>query len=193
LQALGLDVATIHEVLLYGNAEKATYTKNDAPGAGEYARWSRHVRRLTEVLVPRDWERINPDNQPTLVHPDRQRCLVVTSGSSATGIVYATPTTKNPKGRTIRDAVKGNAALALLSPQDIEPALASLRETWMLLTHINIDGQIQAEVSLPSAMEGEQITAWEQRILIPTLNPSSGPEDRGQEEPPDYDFSVVRK
>jgi hypothetical protein len=194
LRQLGLNVQLIHEVLLFGNAEAATYTAFDAPGAGEYARWSREVRRATELLHDDGWKRINPDNQPTLVHPSNQWCLVVTSGSSGTGVPYAVPTTKNPKGRSIREAVLENAELSLYRPQEIEPALAGLRETWMLVTFINIDDQIQSEVSLPCEMEGDQITAWRDRILIPTIDPSGGPEDQGgEEEPPSYDFPVVRK
>jgi hypothetical protein len=194
LKQLGLDVPLIHEVLLYGNAEAATYTNFDATGAGEYARWSRHCRRLSELLVPADWDRINPDNQPTLVHPSKEWCLVVTSGSSGTGVKYVTPTTKNPKGRSIREAVGRNAELALFDPQDMEPVLAGLHETWMLMTYVDINGHIWSEVSLPSEMEGDQITAWEQRILIPTIDPSAGPETQGgEEEPPSYDFDIVRK
>jgi hypothetical protein len=194
LKQLGLDVPLIHEVLLYGNAEAATYTNFDAPGAGEYARWTRECRRLSELLVPAGWERMNPDNQPTLVHPSNEWCLVVTSGSSGTGVRYATPTTKNPKGRSIRAAVMDNSELVLLRPQDVTPALAGLRETWMLMTNVDINGHIWSEVSLPSEMEGDQITAWEQRILITTIDPSSGPQVHdGEEEPPSYDFDIVRK
>lgn len=194
LKQLGLDVPMIHEVLLYGHAEAATYTTFDPPGAGEYARWSREVRRITELLVLDDWIRINPDNQPTIVHPTKKWCLVVTSGSSGTGVRYATPTTKNPKGRSIREAVMENAELALLSPQDVHAALASLRETWMLMTFVDINDRIYSEVSLPREMLGDQITAWEHRILIPTIDPFPGPEVQGgEEEPPSYDFNIVRK
>lgn len=194
LKQLGLDVPLVHEVLLYGNAEAATYTNFDAPGAGEYARWSREARRLSELLAPEGWERLNPDNQPTLVHPSNEWCLVVTSGSAGTGVKYATPTTKNPKGRSIREAVMANSEVALLLPQDLKPALAGLRETWMLLTFVDINRHIWSEISLPSEMEGDQITAWEHRILIPALDPSTGPQVQGgEEEPPSYDFEVVRK
>jgi hypothetical protein len=192
LHELGLDVQTIHAALLFADAERATYTEFDAPGAGEYARWSRHVRHLSESLIPRSWFRINPDNQPTLVSPNRDHCLVVTSGNGSTGKPYATPSTRNPKGRSIREAVSENADLALLRPQDADPTLAGLRETWMLLTFVDLEGRIQSEVSLPTAMEGEFISEWQHRILLPFLDPSE-PSRRDDEEPPEYEFSVVRK
>jgi hypothetical protein len=197
LQSLGLDVPLIRDVLLYGHAEAATYTEFDAPGAGEYARWSRHVRRLSEILVPASWQRINFDNQPTLIHPSNKWCLIVASGSSGTGVLYTVPTTKNPKGRTIRDAVSDNVELAtvsLFAPQELDPKLAGLRKTWMLLTHLNIHDQIQSEVSLPCEMGGEYITAWQERIILPTIDPSDGSYGTGgEEEPPSYDFDIVRK
>jgi hypothetical protein len=192
LKQLGLDVQDLHEVLLYGAAEANTYTENDAKGAGEHARWSRHVRRASELYVPRGWQRIDPDCQPTLVHPSNKWCLVVSSGNNATGIAYARPTTKNPKGRSIRRAVEGNAELALYQPHDIEPALEGLRQTWMLMTYVNVEDEIQAEVSLPREMEGEYITDWTDRVLLPTIDPT-GILGSGEEEPPSYDFSIVRK
>lgn len=192
LKQLGLDVQDIHEVLLYGAAEANTYTAYDAKGAGEHARWSRHVRRASELYVPRGWQRIDPDCQPTLVHPGNKWCLVVSSGNNATGVAYATPTTKNPKGRSIRRAVEGNAELALYQPEEIEPALAGLRETWMLMTYVNIEDEIQTEVSLPKEMEGEYISDWTHRILLPTIDPTDTP-GSGEEEPPSYDFTIARK
>jgi hypothetical protein len=196
LSQLGLDVPTIHDILLYGNAEAATYTDFDAPGAGEYARWSRHIRRASEILVPRGWARINPDNQPTLVHPKANWCFIVASGSPGTGVPYADPTTKNPKGRTFQQAVQDNVELALIQLAEMRPELAGLRETWVLLTQVNIHGEIQSEFSMPKNMDGEFISDWEHRILIPRIDPGAGPEGgagEGGEEPPSYDFDIARK
>lgn len=195
LSQLGLDVPTIHEILLYGNAEAATYTEFDAPGSSEVARWSRHVRRASEIFVPAGWKRINPDNQPTLVHPSTRWCLIVASGNSYTGVRYGRSTTKNPKGRTFRQAVQDNADLALFTLADLKPELAGLRETWVLLTYVNIDGEIQSEVSQPQEMDGEFITDWQHRILIPKIDPGAAPDgaDQGGEEPPSYDFDIARK
>ena len=116
----------------------------------------------------------------------------MSSGNNATGVAYAMPTTKNPKGRSIRRAVEGNAELALYQPQDIEPALAGLRETWMLMTYVNVEDEIQSEVSLPKEMEGEYISDWTDRILLPAIDPNGAP-GSGEEEPPSYDFTIVRK
>jgi hypothetical protein len=194
LNELGLDYATIREALLYGAAEKATYTEYDAPGTGEHARWSRHVRSLTQSYVPQGWKRINPDCQPTLVHPSRKWCLVVTSGDRGTGNANARPTTNNPKGRSIRNAVAENAEFALFTVQEIEPDLEGLRQTWLLMYYVNLDGEVQAEVSLPREMSGNYISDYVDRILLPNTNPSDGlPYGLGNEEPPDYDFAIVRK
>lgn len=191
LEGLGLDVPTIHDVLLYGQAERDTYTDFDARGAGEYARWSRQVRRLSEKYVPRGWTRINPDNQPTIVHPSNRHCVVVAGGNSLTGIRFGNPTTKNPRGRTFRDAVGGNAVLFDL--EDIEPVLGGLKETWILLTFASPDGKLYSEVSLPNGMTGDYISGWQERILVPPFDPQGGIHNAGEEEPPSYDFAISRK
>ncbi len=193
LAELGLTVEQVHDTLLYGAAEKATYTDLDAPGAGEYARWSRHVRRMSETLAQQGWERINPDHQPTIVHPSHEHALVITGGNSGTGLAYANPTNKNPKGRSIRNAVTGNKESVLFRPQDVQPVLGGLRQTWVLLTYIGDRGQLRAEVSLPGDMTGEQITKWIHRIILPEIDPTVGADMESEEEPPSYDFKVVRK
>ncbi|ABH00276.1 MULTISPECIES: hypothetical protein [Rhodococcus] len=194
LAELDIDVSTIHEVLLYGDAERMTYTALDANGAGEMARWSRHVRRLSEMLIPKGWTRVDYWNQPTLVHPSGSRCLIVTSGDGFTGTDYGVPSTKNPKGRTVRDAVEKNAQFALMSRDEVDPAFASFRETWMLLTNAHPDGQLYAEVSQPIDMEGDQISKWSYRLLISPIDPSASPEEQGNDDTgADYDFSVTRK
>lgn len=192
LSALGLDVPTIHDVLLYGQAERATYTNFDARGAGEYARWDRHVQRLSESYVARGWTRIDPDNQPTIVHPSNKHCVVVASGNAFTGGRFGTPTTKNPRGRSFQEAVGSNAVLMDL--QDVEPVLEGLHETWVLLTFASSDGKLYSEVSLPSNMTGNYITAWKYRILIPQINPQGPLAEHNEEEGlPSYDFKIARK
>lgn len=191
LEALGLDVESIEGAVLYGHAERATYTEFDAPGAGEYARWTRQIRRLSEVYVPQGWTRINPDNQPTLVHPKNRHSLIVASGNSFTGTRFGMPSTKNPRGRSVKNAVENN--VALLDFADIDPVFGGLRETWMLLTFLSPDGQIYSEVSLPHSMNGDFITGWRHRLIIPPIDPQGIYIEDRQEEPPSYDFAIARK
>jgi hypothetical protein len=197
LEWLGITVEQIHEVLAYGEAERRTYTAFDAKSVPEAARWSRHVRRASEIFVPLGWERIDPMGQPTLVTPDKSRWLLVASGDPSTGWARYNPTTKNPKGRTIREAVEANAQGAI-AVEDIDPAWAGAKETWVLLTAPGLD-TIRSEISFPEEMNGEFITKWTHRAIIPPFNKNQPPplgrsQGRGpQENPPQYDVDVRRR
>lgn len=193
LSDLGLDVASLTDVLLYGNAEQATYTNFDSRGAGGTAAWSRRARRLSEIYTPQGWQRIDPDGQPTLVHPDGKHCVITAAGNHFTGTSWGTPTTKNPRGKTFRDAVDNN--LSLFAEDEVTPDLSDIRETWVLLSFRSGDGRIYAELSLPDNMVGNHISSWYTRILLPTIDPGT-PDAFGsgnEDEPPNYDFAVTRK
>jgi hypothetical protein len=192
LAQLGLRVEHIRDALLYGAAERATYSALDANGIGEAARWSRHVRRMSEVLLADGWTRLEIDNQPTLIHPGKKWSLVVASGTGGTGDPNYRPTTKNPKGRSIREAVRANSELALFTPQSVVPDLDGLRETWILLTYAS-DSLLRAEVSLPEEMRGEFVSRWTHRIILPSIDLGGDDDEGEQEEPPDYDFVVPRR
>src|SRR6266536_1919648 len=168
LQDLDLTWPEIENVLLYGHAERATYTEHDAPSVGEAARWSRNIQRMSGFLTARGWTRINPMNQPTLIHPSNGWSLIICSGDGATGTAYANPRNRNEKGRSIREAVVDANQTALFLPQDARPELAGLKLTWILLYNHRGD-KIYSEVSLPIEMEGDFITKWQTRILMPVI------------------------
>ena len=193
LLALGLSWPVIEEALRYGEAEKRTYTENDPRGAGEYARWSRHVRRMSEHLRADGWSRRDDMNQPMLIHPDNQWSLVVCSGNAYTGTTFGSPSTKNPKGRSIRSAVKNNDP-ALWRVEELDATIEGLSRTWMLLVSAREDG-IFSEVSLPLEMEGDFITKWIDRILLPVIDLSQPtvPPANEDEDGEGYEFSVQPK
>lgn len=168
LLALGLSWPAIERALRSGEAERRTYTENDPRGAGEYARWARHVRRMSETLRSEGWERRDDLNQPTLIHPGYEWSLIVCSGNAYTGVTYGSPSTKNPKGRSIRKAVENNDPV-LWKIADLDPALTGLARTWMLLVSARED-KIFSEVSLPVEMQGDFITDWIDRILLPPVD-----------------------
>ena len=193
LAELGLDVPSLIDVLLYGNAEQSTYTAFDSRGAGGTAGWSRRARRLSEIFTLKGWQRLDPDGQPTLVHPSGGHCLITATGNVFTGVPYETPSTKNPRGKTFRVAIDNN--LTLFDEEDAALDVSKIRETWVLLAHLADDGKLRSEVSLPDSMTGSQISSWRTRILLPTIDPGS-PDSLGtgdENEPPNYDFAVTRK
>ncbi len=192
LEDLGLDVQTIHDALLYAYAERSTYTELDAPGVRGTAFWSRTGRRLAEIYTPKGWIRIQPYNQPTIVHPTKKHCLVVASGDVHTGSVTGKkPSTKNPRGKSFREAIDSNAVLMEL--QDVDETLEGITKTWVLLYLVTDDGKIYSEVSLPSNMTGDFISDWEPRILIPVLDLQDVSTSDPESEKPDYDFKIERK
>ena len=193
LAELDLDVPSLIDVLLYGNAEQSTYTAFDSRGASGTAGWSRRARRLSEIYTSKGWQRLDPDGQPTLVHPGGKHCLITATGNVFTGVPYGTPSTKNPRGKTFRVAIDNN--LTLFDEEEAALDESKIRETWVLLAHLDGDGKLRSEVSLPDSMTGSRISSWHTRILLPAIDlGSSDSLSTGDEnEPPSYDFAVSRK
>lgn len=193
LEALGLDWPSLQDVLLYANAERATYTEYDAPGGSGMAGWSRQNRRLAEIYVPQGWQRITPSGQPTIVHPSGKYGVIAAAGDHRTGQPWGRPSTKNPRGTTFHDAVDDNVLVLFDMPNDDADILRDVRETWVLLSFSSGDGVIYSELSLPSSMSANYIDDWHTRVLLPAIEPGAEPRERDQDEPPNYDFAVTRK
>ncbi|QNE18696.1 hypothetical protein F1D05_13230 [Kribbella qitaiheensis] len=174
LTKLGLDVETIHKVLRQADAEAATCTKLDPPYMGGSLRHGRTVRFLREELLPRDWDYDNPRNQCRIISPAGDFAVVASSGDAATGNERMKPTTKNPKGITIFEAVATNQLTFDLG-SDFEPERKTPELlTWLLLYWFD-DGEIRSELSLPRSMEGSYINDWDVRIIFPSVPRDPGP------------------
>jgi hypothetical protein len=111
-----------------------------------------------------------------------------------------TPTTKYPKGYATAQAVDTNGQLRFdfdEVPVETPPASDELT-TWFLLYQLDGD-VIRAEISLPSAMDGDRISEWEERIILPTFSMNPEPdaerpgEDDDSDEQGDYNVEVNRR
>lgn len=175
LTDLGLEVELLHKVLRQADAEAATCTKLDPPYLGGTVRHGRTVRFLREALVPMDWDWDNPRNQCRTINPTGDFAVVVSSGDAATGNEHARPTTKNPKGITILDAVATNQ-LAFDLGSDFEPERKPQDLlTWLFLYWFD-DDEIRSEISLPRSMEGSYIDDWDVRIILPAVPRDPSPQ-----------------
>src|SRR5688572_27925461 len=88
LAALGLDLEMLTEAVLEGEESRDGCTENDPPGAGGYFSYSRTVRRLREILIPRGWKRATDVNFPLVVSPNGKIAIAVSLGDDGTGVRY---------------------------------------------------------------------------------------------------------
>jgi len=171
LAALGLTVKIVSRAIQHAEAEASTCTAFDPPVMGGFMRYGRTVRFLREDLVPLGWDYDNPRNLCRTINPGREFAIVSTSGDEATGNPVVTPTTKYPKGYATVLAVETNGQLGFdFSDMGIDDSSADEESlaTWFLLYHVN-DDEIRSEISLPSAMEGGNISDWQERIILPVI------------------------
>lgn len=172
LTALGLTVEIVERAIRRAEAEAATCTALDPPMMAGFMRYGRTIRFLREDLIPLGWDYDNPRNFCRTINPARDFAIVATSGDEATGNPMLIPTTKYPKGYATVQAVDTNGQLGFdfgdLGVDEV-PTGEERLVTWFLLYHA--DGEeIRAEISLPSAMDGGNISDWEERIILPVFS-----------------------
>jgi hypothetical protein len=168
-----LDLELLTESAAAGEAERASCTENDPPGAGGYFSYARTTRRLLEILIPRGWKRRMDRNFPLIVSPSRKIAITVSTGDDGTGVRGRPVKTKYAKGAATQDAIKNNQQLALIGfereDQSIEQDLPKW-VTWLLLRR-RCRNTLYWELSLPMYMEEDQpISRWTRRIILPPIS-----------------------
>lgn len=203
LSELSLEPSTLRDALLRADAASANSTPFHPTSFEGYTRWAELVSSVRETLTARGWTFDDPRNLPRAISPDGQLALLVSSGDEFTGLAYAPsgyPSTKNPKGATVSQAVEVNEQLAFdLGPgftAGRRPATADELVTWVLLYHYGPE-VISAEISRPIAMTGQQISEWAERILLPNVPRDPGFQWPATQDNPDdgdlYDVQLTRR
>ena len=114
LDQIGLSISVVHPAVDAGHLARVSCTENDAlfiPGT--YA-WGSTLRRLRELLLPKDWHPLNIGSYSLTVSDKHQTILVVESGDDATGLDYPNnPSTNSKKGAYTALSVARSAALQM--------------------------------------------------------------------------------
>jgi hypothetical protein len=173
LHALGLSVADLHQAIEDGYGAAASCTDNDPRALPGVLAWGKGIGSLRDLLAPRGWTADRAAGYERAVHPSNTHALALAAGTSQTGLEGLAPRTRNPKGRATSDAVRCNAQLVLgietnaFAGAGVQSSVDAQRETWLLLHYYDKDKQeIRIELSLPLEMQGKQITAWRERIVL---------------------------
>ena len=176
LAELNLDALIFAQAIQRGQAIAAGYTPNHPAICRGISQWGEIVAAVREQLVPRGWTRIDEDNLPLTVNPNRTIALSVSTGDENTGIEDANPSTRSTKGPRTADAVIVNALqLNLfgnvpLKPEELKESNGVM--TWILLFHRDVTAQeTRFELSRPVKMDSDgHVEVWVERILFPALS-----------------------
>ena len=104
----------------------------------------------------------------------------------------------SPKGpRTVEAVAANQLCLDLRMPADepspIQDSDSHLRETWLLLIHLD-NAEVRSELSLPSSLDADdRVTGWRERILLPAIDFNPDQIDRPVDDNPDIDIDVRRR
>lgn len=171
LAEIGVAMEALQRALADGHAKRIATSPNNAPQMpGTYA-WAQTLCTLRDELLPREWRKADPSNFSLTINDARKINIVVESGDKFTRRAHASPRTKSLKGLYIEAAALRNRLETDMFPETVAEELrriAALLEyqTYILLVHITDDLYV-AELSLPDAVEGNQIVSWKERIFIP--------------------------
>jgi len=177
LKELGLNIETLQEALEAGLAERNACTTNDPPGFGGLVAWGRTVRRLRELLIPRDWRRTNSKRLAAVVSPEGTVVIAVSTGDERTGLDGASPQTRYEKGPAWVAAVEENNEqldLPGMTPEDDyeddQNDERLNRVTWVLMFYVDRN-ETRCELSMPRDMSPDgKLDAWVERILLPAIS-----------------------
>jgi hypothetical protein len=139
--------------------------------------WGKTVGFLRDGLDR--WTKATDNGYETTVRADLKMAIAVAGGNGATGRPGVPPSTRTPKGAmTIQAIEANNGQQRVLEMFELErsfppPPAISDTQTWILLFYIDRTRdkeEIRLELSLPVGMDANrQVTAWEDRIILPPL------------------------
>lgn len=171
LARLRLSVDCLAEARGLAQADVDQCTDLDPPGFRGAVRTARTMRYLREALIPLGWTPDDSGNQPSVVSPDGRIGIVCTSGDLATGLDYARPKTKYPKGEVTQRRVRANRQLSLFDTEaaDSEVVAGEERTTWLLL-QCPAGDTVRAELSCPDGFDNTgRVDSWSERLILPDL------------------------
>lgn len=144
------------------------------------------------MLLHAGWRRFDPQNLPYFLQPDLRLGLIVSSGDHFTGVVYGSPSTRNPKGSAFARRVDDNGRVALIGQPTGEDEV-EVDDVWICL-YDEREGLVQLELSRPASMAGSSVDSWSERIIFPAFDLGLGAfsfaddDDEG-----DFGFTVARR
>lgn len=196
LTPMRLTAEVFERAVSVGAAESRTFSQGAPKSAPNMTRWYRTVEFMHEelMLLQLDWKRSDPQNLPYFSQSDLNLGLITSSGDEFTGVAWANPSTKNPKGSAFAKRVDENGQAALFPQQTSDGEEIDVKYLWILLYNER-DGMVYLELSRPKSMAGKQIDSWLDRIIFPPFDLALGAFSFEEDEADDEGtgFTIARR
>ena len=173
LAEIGLKQSDLWIALHEGIRYKASLTLHDTNAVRGLGTWNAINRGLADTLVPKGWTRVEPGNLALTVHPGGSLAIAVLASDTATGMRDGPiPSNTHPLAGKLqitraidrnRLVVHHQAHFSRVDSHWGSPPL-----TYFLLHHIaDLDtGEMRAELSLATGRSEDNITEWQERIIL---------------------------
>ncbi|HEY8118186.1 MAG TPA: hypothetical protein VIE91_03005 [Methylophilaceae bacterium] len=172
-----------------GYAARLEVTPAHAPTAAGSFHWFYTVATIRTELKTRRWNYNDNNNCPLIVSNDKQVMIAVMTGDKDTGRPGGFPTNQGIKGVVLDKAVKKN--LELFAGQN--GTASDGTQLWVFLYHVELNGAIHMELSLPDSFVRGKIKNWKERIIFTPLDLRPEPKVLPTLPNDDIDFDVIRK
>ena len=173
LAEVGIPLSPLWAGLRNGLLFKASLTTHDTQAIRGIGTWNAVHRGLADASVRHGWVKREHKLFAVIEHPAGGLAIGVLAGDSTTGRVDSEPRNAAPILPGYRVQTRKRIALNLLVT-GYRSHFSSVSEEWVppltyfLVHHIKGDtGEIQGELSLPTRLDGDYITEWHERIMLP--------------------------
>ncbi len=194
LLEIGLDEASLRDVVKFGQLAWSNCTANHPPLIPGIWAWGETVRALREYVLQKGWRRSDLQNYSLVIDPTGKMAIAVATGDEGTGRAEANPCTKAPKGPSTHDAVNANQAQLNFNFLEAKPEEETATPiTWLLLMYRD-DREVRSELSLPYSIDYDgRINGWQERILLTAIPLDGEPIEITPPSSPDIVVDVKRK
>lgn len=178
LELIGLTAGQALEIVHAMAGARADATENDPPGAAGWSAWRMGIRRSREVTVHDkrfpDWERDETGQVSSVVNRKLGVRLLVSNTDDGTGIDEQGryPQNRSKKGAATDRIVQSNQGAFEFMEQESNviafPKAADGGQdivSWYLCVYSD-GGDLRAELSCPTDIEGGFFTGFSKRIII---------------------------
>lgn len=194
LELLGLNETSLLNAVTQGYLARTKLTANHPRIFHGYSTWAEIVASLRDQLRTTGWDKSDEGNYELAINLERELAIAVATGDEGTGLSYATPSNKCPKGTNTIEAINVNNQIDLFS--ELIP-IPSVRKdpftTWILLYYI-ASNEIRSELSLPSGIGNDgKIRDWKERIILRSIPFDDESTQIPPPQGPDIDIKITRR